>query len=110
MATYDSQGRLLKRRETNFFGKADVTTTSFGDCVITWGFNSHGFSLMVESYNIMDAVEYSFDGQTVHGDLTPTLPSSAVVFDNRVQNTIWFRLKSIGDPVVVRIEAWRNDT
>lgn len=109
MPTFDGTGRLIRRKNTNFFDKVFVSTVDFADCFVKWDFNSHGFSLMVESFNINDIIEYSFNGTDAHGDLSPSLPSGAIIFDNRSQNAIWFRLKTAGDPVLVRIEAWRND-
>jgi hypothetical protein len=46
-------------------------------------------------------VTYSFNGLTDHGDMTLTLPSQNLIFENRVISKIWF--KGSG---VVRIEAW----
>lgn len=93
------------RKEVNFFHKVSISTTSF-DIHVNWGFNSTGIALMVESNNPNDVVQYSFDGKTVHGDMKPTFPSEAIIFDNRVQNKIWFRRETDGDAVPVRIEAW----
>jgi hypothetical protein len=54
-----------------------------------------------------NAVEYSFNGIDVHGDITPQTPSAGLIFDNRKISLIWFRIKagSTG-PVSIRVEAW----
>lgn len=65
---------------------------------------------MVESNDVTDVIQYSFDGETVHGDMTPTMPSEGIVFDNRFQNKVWFRRVTPGDAVLVRVEAWRNES
>lgn len=49
-------------------------------------------------------IEYSFDGETLHGDLNPADASNGLTFDNRVENRVWFRATDgYGD---VRVEAW----
>lgn len=94
-------------RDINFFQKVSVTNTTFS-VPIEWNFVSVGMALMVESNNITDVIQYSFDGVHVHGDMTPTLPSEAIIFDHRAQDKIWFRLASPGGPVAVRLETWRT--
>lgn len=64
---------------------------------------------MVESDDQSDVIQYSFDGVTVHGDMTPLRPSEGIIFDNRAQNRIWFRRVAPGNSVPVRIEAWRYE-
>lgn len=91
----------------NFFDKVLVTTTSFEDCVVSWNFISAGFSLLNESTTPGRIIEYSFmSNGTVHGDLDPSLPSAGVAYDNRHESVIYFRLKTDGAPVTVRVEAW----
>jgi hypothetical protein len=54
-----------------------------------------------------NVVEYSFNGNTVHGELDPLLPSRGLMFDNRSIGTIWFRVKSgSAGPVTIRVDAW----
>jgi hypothetical protein len=95
------------QKKHNFFNKASVSTTSFADCAVSWDFISAGFMLLNESSTAADIIEYSFDGgETVHGDLSPSLPSAGLGFDNRHENAIYFRRKTAGVAVSVRIEAW----
>jgi hypothetical protein len=96
-----------RRKDTNFFEKLSITSTSFV-VKAKWNFTSLGLALMVESSNITDVIQYSFDGETVHGDLTPTMPSEGIIFDNRFENTVWFRRATAGSSVIVRVEAWRG--
>ena len=98
-----------RRKDTNFFFKLDVSDTTFGD-PISWNFNSVGLALMVESNNSDDIIQYSFDGETVHGDMRPLFPSEAIIFDNRAQSKVWFRRATPGDAVIVRVEAWRYES
>lgn len=99
-----------RRRRKNFFTKLNITSTSFvAGQRAQWGFNSVGLALLVESNNALDAVQYSFDGDEVHGDLTPLLPSEGIVFDNRFESNVWFRLVNGGRTALVRIEAWQHE-
>ena len=97
-----------RRKDTNFFEKFDVSSTSF-DVLASWNFISVGLAVMVESNDSSDIVQYSFDGETVHGDMRPTFPSEAIIFDNRAQSKIWFRRATPGVAVIVRVEAWRYE-
>lgn len=101
-------GSLTRRKDINFFHKLNVGSTSFSDHRVSWNFTSVGIALMVESDNQADVIQYSFDGETVHGDMTPLRPSEGIVFDNRFQSKVWFRRATPGDPVLVRVEAWRH--
>lgn len=96
-----------RRKDNNFFGKYNVSSTSF-EIVATWNFISIGIALMVESNDVTDVIQYSFDGENVHGDMTPTMPSEGIVFDNRFQSKVWFRRETPGDSVLVRVEVWRH--
>jgi len=100
---------MVRNKETNFFDKLYVTSTSFSDHTVQWSFTSVGIAIMLESNDVTDVVQYSFDGITVHGDMTPTFPSEGIIFDGRRQSKIWFQRESSGQPVIVRIEAWRSD-
>lgn len=100
---------MAKRfKDYNFFDKLYVSSTSFSDHRVKWNFTSVGIALMVESDDQNDVIQYSFDGKTVHGDMTPRRPSEGIVFDNRFHNAVWFRRAASGDPVLVRVEAWRH--
>lgn len=94
-------------KDNNFFKKLSVSSTLF-DISAKWNFNSVGIALILESNDVNDIIQYSFDGETVHGDMIPTSASQALIFDNRVQSQVFFRRESAGTPVLVRVEAWRN--
>ena len=98
---------MARFKDINFFEKLHISSTVF-DTVVSWNFNSTGIALMVQSNNVNDVIQYSFNGQDVHGDMVPTYPSEAIIFDNRVANKVWFRRAAAGDSVIVRIEAWRH--
>ena len=107
MAT--TNGTLKKWKNKNFFQKMNITSTNFAAHMVSWDFTSAGIALMVESNNAADVVEYSFDGTNVHGDMTPLMPSEGIIFDNRSESKIWFRRKTAGAAVLIRVEAWRCD-
>jgi len=89
----------------NFFKKVTVDTATFPeDCQVFINIRANvmSFSLINEG---SDVVEYSFNGNTLHGDLTPSTFSESLVFENRPISKIFFRAPSGGSPVV-RVEAW----
>lgn len=104
-------------KDFNFFQKLDVNWAQFGapdgytvedgygpDMIIpfsTYGliFNTEGASGKV--------IEYSFNGQTVHGELVPGTNRQTLTFLNRPASLIWFRLKSgSSGPITISVEAW----
>lgn len=98
----------LQGRDFNFYQKLSVTATVFNtDADTVMKIPVRSFMLLNEGTTSSQVVEYSFNGNTVHGELDPSLPSRGLTFDNRVANFIWFRMKagSTG-PVNVRVDAW----
>lgn len=68
---------------------------------VSFNFNSQGFSLLNRGIHI---VQYSFDGETLHGDMDPGDPSRGSFYDYRYESKIWFRcVDGYGS---VRVEAW----
>lgn len=96
-----------RRKDTNYFGKFEVSSGSF-DIRAKWSFTSVGIALLVESNDVTDVIQYSFDGVNVHGDLTPTLPSEGIIYDSRYESNVYLRRATPGPSVTVRIEAWRH--
>lgn len=98
-------------KDFNFYEKIVVTNTTFGaapeykwDVLIT--FTTTGVMMLNEGTGV---VEYSFNGNTIHGELDSTSVTKALSFDNRVINTIWFRIKSGSSaPITVSVQAWGN--
>ena len=86
---------------TNFFQRVAISSASFAASPNVNLTGNSSFSLVNEGSGI---VEYSFDGTNLHGDLVPNTPSSALGFNNRGFNLIWFRLKS-GATSNIRVEA-----
>lgn len=99
--------KIVLGRDFNFYTKIDVTVGSFQaayDAIIT--FPTQTVMLLNEDTG-SDIVEYSFNGNTLHGELNPALITKSMTFDNRVISKIWFRVKSGSTgPITVRIDAW----
>lgn len=70
---------------------------------VSFGFHSTGLALLNRG-NF--TVEYSFDGEEVHGDLNPNDASAGLTFDNRYESKIFFR--AVDGYSTVRVEAWRG--
>jgi hypothetical protein len=86
----------------NYFNVISVTETSFpATAQVNFTFSTQGICLLNRS---LVAVQYSFDGSTVHGDLNPDDASSGIFFDNRYESRIWFRVAS--GTATVRVEGW----
>jgi len=91
-------------KDFNFFQKVTVNNANFPHNNEDIAINFRGqvsFSLVNEGTEV---IEYSFNGNTLHGDLTPGTPTAAIFFDNRRISRIWFRTTVPGQ--VVRVEAW----
>ena len=86
----------------NYFDEISVDGYSFpATPQVDFGFLSTGISFLNRGTSVL---EYSFDGETVHGDSNPGDESGALTFDNRVESVIWFRGQDgYGD---MRVEAW----
>jgi hypothetical protein len=88
----------------NFFEVVTVDGYDFPeDPQVTFGFLSTSITLLNRSGFVL---EYSFDGETLHGDLNPADASIGSVFDYRIESNMWFRAADgYGD---VRVESWGN--
>lgn len=90
---------------------ANTDFPDYADVFFNFRHSQLSFNLLLDGYSggdpIPAVVEYSFNGNTVHGDLTMGLPSQAIFFDNRNVEGIWLRAKNsqaIG--FTVRVEGW----
>lgn len=97
-------------RDFNFFKKITVTWNAFGGgssdgygCDIVIPFATQG--VMILNEDAASVVEVSFNGNVLHDELDPTLPSKGLTYDNRVISPIWFRLKS-GATATISVRAW----
>jgi len=76
--------------------------TELSDVVFNFRHSNLSFSLVFEGTG---TIEYSFNGNTVHGDMTAGGATEAMFFDNRNVPGIWFRISS-GAGGDVRVEGW----
>jgi hypothetical protein len=107
---YPGIGYINKGFDFNFFQKVTVTASTFGggsvdgyqpDIIIWFPMQT----LLLLNEDASSIVQVSFNGNTVHDELNPTLPSRGIAYDNRVVSLIWFRLSS-GASAVVSIRAY----
>lgn len=83
----------------NYFQKITVSNSNFNtnsDMLIP--FMTQTVTFFLEGTGTLS---YSFNGNTVHGDMTNGQSSATLTFENRVISKIWF--KGTG---TVRVEAW----
>lgn len=90
-------------KDWNFFDRVEVSNTDFSelcDVLINIKFLNN---LRLDNEGT-ESVEYSFNGNTVHGVLDPTNATASLLFLNRRVNKIWFKVDSGNS--TIRIEAW----
>ncbi len=98
-------GTINDGNDRNFYKEVSVSAGSFSsteDVLI----NIKGQrGLRLENYG-SGAVEYSFNGNVVHGYLAAGSATDPEVkhFDCRVVSKVW--LRSVGGTNIVRVEAW----
>jgi len=73
------------------------------DVTFNFRHSNLSFSLVFEGTG---TIQYSFNGNTVHGDMTAGGATEAIFFDNRPVTGIWFRI-STGAGGNVRVEGWK---
>jgi len=99
--------KIIDGVDYNFFVKLNITNTTFGgpDRAADVSMSIRGavktLFLTVEGGN---PIEYSFNGNTLHGDLTPATSTAHLEFEKRPLNKIWFRAPTGAS--IVRVEAW----
>lgn len=95
-----------KGADFNFFTKVTVIDGYFGGATgesdVYINIKGQQTISLVNEGNAV--VEYSFNGNTLHGDMTPNSPTTAIFFDNRRVSAIWFRTTVPGQ--IIRVEAW----
>ncbi len=91
--------------DRNFFQTLTFSETDFPDkSQITIPFRGQSsFSLLLYTNS---NIQYSFNGNTVHGDMRAGTGSSGLFFNGRVIPAIWFKVTAGESPAEIRIEAW----
>lgn len=102
----------------NFYNSTAVSWTQFGASDGYTTVDGYGPDLFIKfsTQGVMftnettgQVVEYSFNGNTVHGVLDGAAASTtrSVTFNNRVVSLIWFRLRSgSAGPATITTTAW----
>ena len=106
-------GYINRGVDRNFYQALTITNTTFGGDSID-GYQpsticttpNHNFILTNESSG--QIVEYSFNGNTIHGilDGTATSTTRSLTFLNRSVSLIWFRIKTGSSSANITITAW----
>jgi hypothetical protein len=99
------KGPITSGVDKNFFDRLTVTNTDFNNIadVICQFKGAHKFLNMLNEDAVV--IEYSFNGNTVHGDLAISgSPGEEVEFPARVFSKIWFRVAA--GTGTVRVEAY----
>jgi len=102
---------VIKRvigKDFNFFSKVAISNSGFPvGSDVQWAFQARFLTLQNEGTTTSQIIEYSFNGNTVHGELQPTKASAALSFEDRPGSAIWFRVKTgSAGPVTIRVEAY----
>lgn len=98
--------KIEKGKDFHKFGRVTVDGYAFADeSDFTFNFRAGQMTFSLVNEGTSGCVEYSFNGNTVHGDLTVDTPTEAIFFDNRVVPGIWFRIRS-GPSSTIRVEGW----
>ena len=103
----DPKGPITYGRDFNFFknvtpGSSTLGTFTF-DCDVVITFPSYTVTFWMGSGLGAGTIQYSFNGNTVHGtiDSTGSTAPASLTFENRQLSKIWF-----SGTGVVRVEAW----
>lgn len=93
-------------KDPNFFKQITVNELAFPSTpqvVINVSGVNH-LSIVNLGTTAGQTVEYSFNGNVLHGNCIPGTPRAGIVFDDRRVSYIWFR--TTADASDVTIEAW----
>jgi len=90
--------------DTNFFQLITISNTEFPDDSSVKINIKDQQCVSLVNYGSA-TVEYSFNGNILHGDLRPDTPTEGVIFDNRRVDQIWLRSPT-GVACEIRVEAW----
>lgn len=117
---FPNVGKTTLGYDHNYFQKLSVTWTSFGANSVDGYQPDLVINLPEPTYTVIitnlttpttvgatSVVEYSFNGNTVHGELGNHINNLSLTFQNRVISTIWFRIQSgSSGPISVSVQAW----
>lgn len=94
-------------KDFDFFSLNTIISDEFGENA-NIAINIRGQqSFSIVNYGPND-IEYSFNGNVVHGDMRVGTPTEAIIFDNRRISGVWLRLITAGGSAEIRFEAWAH--
>lgn len=113
-------GKLTYGYAHNYFNKLSVSWSTFGGGAVDGYQPDMIINLLEPTQTVIftnlttastpsstSVIEYSFDGNTVHGELGNSLGNISLTFNNRVISCIWFRVQSGSTgPLEVSVQAW----
>lgn len=109
----DVKAPITWGRQKNFFQKTAVSVSTFNtDCDLTITFTTQGVHFVNLGSSSSQVVEYSFNGNDLHGELNPATGSATqnIMFNPRIICKVWFRIQSGSTgPVTVSVQAWATD-
>lgn len=116
-------GKVTYGYSHNYFSKLAVSWSTFGGGATDGYQPDMIINLLEPTYTVImtnltatsstdgyasgSVIEYSFDGNTVHGELGSSTTNFSLTFQNRVISTIWFRVQSGSSAsITVSVQAW----
>lgn len=101
MAFPDKNAKITRGADFNFFYEDTVSNPGFTEDPYIPGVRGSSHSFYIRTAGA--TVEYSFDGNNIHGRLT--VAQAERFFPNRSISKIWFR--SAGS-ATIEVEGWAN--
>lgn len=94
-------------RDYNYWKRiADITVTSFEEVAqVEFRFKGAAKEIIM-TVEGSTRVEYSFNGNTVHGEIIPSSDRSQLIFTRRPAIGIWFKVAA--GTGIVTVEAWAS--
>jgi len=120
---FPNVGKVTIGYDHNYFQKLGVSWTTFGANSVDGYQPDMVINLPEPTYTVIftnltaagagntlvpsSVIEYSFNGNTVHGELGSCFENISLTFQNRVISTIWFRVQSGSTGTLnVSVQAW----
>lgn len=103
----DSVPKKELGKDFNKYVEFNVSASEFGersDVTFNFRHSSLNFSMILAS-DANGVIDYSFNGNTVHGTLRAGEDRSSLFFQNRSVTGIWFKVRS-GSGGIVYVEGW----
>lgn len=98
-------GPIVNGKDFNYFSQISTSSGVFGvNPDVQISFRGTNQRLRLDIISGSGIVSYSFNGNTVHGILTPSTTYNYIDFGIRSSKLIWFKTST--GTSVIRVEAW----